>query len=156
MAFFCFSPRSSNGLTHNIACWASFLTLGDPNSSAPFPYWPLLMMLMGSPWLFFFNILSYLPKKEEEKNAISSLLYMFLRIVSWLNVHFLIIAELLGFDNILIPSYATTRGQDILKGVNYASGAAGIRSESGQQMVTYYPNLLRQTLHKTRDEVLRM
>uniref|UniRef100_A0A2N9HZN5 GDSL esterase/lipase n=1 Tax=Fagus sylvatica TaxID=28930 RepID=A0A2N9HZN5_FAGSY len=43
-------------------------------------------------------------------------------------------AELLGFDNILIPSYATTRGQDILKGVNYASGAAGIRSESGQQM----------------------
>ena len=68
-------------------------------------------------------------------------------------MHFLIIAELLGFDN-YIPSYATTRGQDILKGVNYASGAAGIRSESGQQMVTYYhyPNLLRQPLHKTRDE----
>uniref|UniRef100_A0A2N9HYQ9 SGNH hydrolase-type esterase domain-containing protein n=1 Tax=Fagus sylvatica TaxID=28930 RepID=A0A2N9HYQ9_FAGSY len=42
-------------------------------------------------------------------------------------------AELLGFDD-YIPSYATTRSQDILKGVNYASGAAGIRSESGQQM----------------------
>ena len=66
-------------------------------------------------------------------------------------MNFLIIAELLGFDD-YIPSYATTRSQDILKGVNYASGAAGIRSESGQQMVTYYPNLLRQTLYKTRDE----
>ena len=68
---------------------------------------------------------------------------------------FLLIAELLGYEN-YIPSFATASGQDILKGVNNASAAAGIRSESGQQMVTYYPNLLRQTLHKTRDEVLRM
>ena len=52
---------------------------------------------------------------------------------------FLLIAELLGYEN-YIPSFATASGQDILKGVNNASAAAGIRSESGQQMVTYlYP-----------------
>ncbi|KAA8519193.1 hypothetical protein F0562_013449 [Nyssa sinensis] len=44
-----------------------------------------------------------------------------------------VIAELLGFDR-YIPPYATTRGQDILKGVNYASAAAGIRDETGQQL----------------------
>ncbi|XP_057948463.1 GDSL esterase/lipase At5g45670-like [Malania oleifera] len=44
-----------------------------------------------------------------------------------------VIAELLGFDH-PIPPYATARGQDILKGVNYASAAAGIRDETGQQL----------------------
>ncbi|KAM4102271.1 hypothetical protein ACB094_05G211500 [Castanea mollissima] len=44
-----------------------------------------------------------------------------------------IIAELLGFEN-YIPSFATPSGQDILKGINYASAAAGIHSASGQQM----------------------
>ncbi|KAL5789391.1 hypothetical protein ACOSQ2_004279 [Xanthoceras sorbifolium] len=44
-----------------------------------------------------------------------------------------IIAQLLGFDN-SIPSFASARGQEILKGVNYASGAAGIRDESGQHL----------------------
>ncbi|BAT73573.1 hypothetical protein LR48_Vigan01g038900 [Vigna angularis] len=43
------------------------------------------------------------------------------------------IAELLGFDD-LIPSYAEVSGDDILKGVNYASAAAGIREETGQQL----------------------
>ncbi|KAK3007489.1 hypothetical protein RJ639_014611 [Escallonia herrerae] len=43
-----------------------------------------------------------------------------------------IIAELLGFDD-YIPPYATARGPDILKGVNYGSGSAGIRDETGQQ-----------------------
>lgn len=43
-------------------------------------------------------------------------------------------AELLGFDD-LIPSYAEASGDDILKGVNYASAAAGIREETGQQLV---------------------
>ncbi|KAK9267421.1 hypothetical protein L1049_009847 [Liquidambar formosana] len=43
------------------------------------------------------------------------------------------IAELLGFDN-YIPPFATVRGEDILKGVNYASSAAGICNESGQQV----------------------
>ncbi|KAG8365581.1 hypothetical protein BUALT_Bualt18G0120300 [Buddleja alternifolia] len=44
-----------------------------------------------------------------------------------------VIAELLGFDD-NIPPYASARGQEILKGVNYASAAAGIRSETGQQL----------------------
>ncbi|KAH7575948.1 hypothetical protein JRO89_XS02G0258400 [Xanthoceras sorbifolium] len=47
-----------------------------------------------------------------------------------------IIAQLLGFDN-SIPSFASARGQEILKGVNYASGAAGIRDESGQHLTLY-------------------
>ncbi|KAI3466781.1 hypothetical protein Pfo_023444 [Paulownia fortunei] len=44
-----------------------------------------------------------------------------------------VIAELLGFDD-PIPPYASARGQQILRGVNYASAAAGIRSETGQQL----------------------
>ncbi|PIN02437.1 Triacylglycerol lipase [Handroanthus impetiginosus] len=40
-------------------------------------------------------------------------------------------AELLGFDNYIPPS-ASAQGKDIIKGVNYASGGAGIRSETGQ------------------------
>lgn len=44
-----------------------------------------------------------------------------------------VIAELLGFDDYITP-YAQARGQDILRGVNYASAAAGIREETGQQL----------------------
>ncbi|GFP96949.1 GDSL esterase/lipase at5g45670 [Phtheirospermum japonicum] len=44
-----------------------------------------------------------------------------------------VIAELLGFED-NIPPYAAARGQQILKGVNYASAAAGIRQETGQQL----------------------
>lgn len=43
-------------------------------------------------------------------------------------------AELLGFEDYILP-YASARGQDILRGVNYASAAAGIRQETGQQLV---------------------
>ncbi|KAK7359164.1 hypothetical protein VNO77_01112 [Canavalia gladiata] len=43
------------------------------------------------------------------------------------------IAELLGFDD-YIPPFADASGEDILKGVNYASAAAGIREETGQQL----------------------
>nr|XP_027108819.1 GDSL esterase/lipase At4g18970-like [Coffea arabica] len=43
------------------------------------------------------------------------------------------IAQLLGFDN-FIPPYATARGQDIIKGVNYGSGGAGIRDETSFQL----------------------
>ncbi|MCI19342.1 GDSL esterase/lipase, partial [Trifolium medium] len=42
--------------------------------------------------------------------------------------------ELLGFTD-FIPPFANIVGSDILKGVNYASGAAGIRAESGKHMV---------------------
>ncbi|XP_059669430.1 GDSL esterase/lipase At1g29670-like [Cornus florida] len=44
-----------------------------------------------------------------------------------------VIAQLLGFKN-YIPPYATTRGRALLKGVNYASAAAGIRDETGYQL----------------------
>ncbi|CAH9055589.1 unnamed protein product [Cuscuta europaea] len=44
-----------------------------------------------------------------------------------------VVAELLGFDD-YIPPYASARGENILKGVNYASAAAGIRDETGQQL----------------------
>ncbi|KAE9461966.1 hypothetical protein C3L33_06125, partial [Rhododendron williamsianum] len=42
-------------------------------------------------------------------------------------------AEQLGFNG-YIPPYATARGRGILSGVNYASAAAGIRDETGQQL----------------------
>ncbi|KAI4370995.1 hypothetical protein MLD38_019276 [Melastoma candidum] len=44
-----------------------------------------------------------------------------------------VIAELLGFDE-YIPPHAMAGGNDILRGVNYASAAAGIRDETGQQL----------------------
>ncbi|KAF8413648.1 hypothetical protein HHK36_001640 [Tetracentron sinense] len=44
-----------------------------------------------------------------------------------------IIVQLLGFED-FIPPFATAGGQDILKGVNYASAAAGIRDETGRQL----------------------
>ncbi|OVA08078.1 Lipase [Macleaya cordata] len=42
-------------------------------------------------------------------------------------------AQLLGFPN-LIPPFARTRGPALLRGVNYASGAAGIRDETGNNL----------------------
>ncbi|KAM7271605.1 hypothetical protein ACFE04_030819 [Oxalis oulophora] len=44
-----------------------------------------------------------------------------------------VVAQLLGFDN-YIPPYSTASGREILQGVNYASAAAGIREETGQQL----------------------
>ncbi|KAK7303037.1 hypothetical protein RJT34_13936 [Clitoria ternatea] len=44
-----------------------------------------------------------------------------------------ITSQLLGFEK-FIPPYANIGGSDILKGVNYASGAAGIRIETGTHM----------------------
>ncbi|CAK9149243.1 unnamed protein product [Ilex paraguariensis] len=49
-----------------------------------------------------------------------------------------ITAELLGFDE-YIPAFATANGEEILKGVNYASAAAGIRRESGQELGRFGP-----------------
>ncbi|KAK4440100.1 GDSL esterase/lipase [Sesamum alatum] len=43
------------------------------------------------------------------------------------------LAQLLGFKK-PVPPFATARGSDIIKGVNYASGAAGILEESGIQL----------------------
>ncbi|KAK7245597.1 hypothetical protein RIF29_40444 [Crotalaria pallida] len=44
-----------------------------------------------------------------------------------------IITQLLGFKN-FIPPFANISGSNILKGVNYASGSAGIRVESGSHL----------------------
>ncbi|KAG2699417.1 hypothetical protein I3843_07G191300 [Carya illinoinensis] len=41
------------------------------------------------------------------------------------------LAEFMGFDH-YIPPFATASGPEILEGVNYASGGAGIRNETGQ------------------------
>lgn len=46
-------------------------------------------------------------------------------------------AELLGFNKFIEP-FATVKGVDIVRGVNYASGAAGIRDESGIHLVKYH------------------
>ncbi|KAL3820208.1 hypothetical protein ACJIZ3_006113 [Penstemon smallii] len=43
------------------------------------------------------------------------------------------LAQFLGFDK-PIPPFATASGSEILKGVNYASGSAGIRDESGNNL----------------------
>lgn len=44
--------------------------------------------------------------------------------------------QLLGFQN-YIPPYSRTRGSALLRGVNYASGAAGIRDETGNNLVKH-------------------
>ncbi|KAI7745893.1 hypothetical protein M8C21_005521 [Ambrosia artemisiifolia] len=44
-----------------------------------------------------------------------------------------VLAQLLGFRN-NIPPYARTRGPAILSGLNFASGAAGIRDETGNNL----------------------
>nr|XP_009770267.1 PREDICTED: GDSL esterase/lipase At1g33811 isoform X2 [Nicotiana sylvestris] len=42
-------------------------------------------------------------------------------------------AQLLGFSN-YIPPYSRVRGRALLRGANYASGAAGIRDETGNNL----------------------
>ncbi|CAN7013589.1 hypothetical protein IGI04_012878 [Brassica rapa subsp. trilocularis] len=44
-----------------------------------------------------------------------------------------VITELLGFDDYITP-YSQASGEDILRGVNYASAAAGVREETGCQL----------------------
>ncbi|XP_052202722.1 GDSL esterase/lipase At1g33811 [Diospyros lotus] len=48
------------------------------------------------------------------------------------------LAQLLGFTS-YIPAYASVRGRDILRGANYASGAAGIRDETGNNLGDHVP-----------------
>ncbi|TXG47745.1 hypothetical protein EZV62_027039 [Acer yangbiense] len=71
-----------------------------------------------------------------------------------------VITELLGFDDYISP-YSTASGQDILRGVNYASAAAGIREETGQQLgarisfrgqVQNYRNTVQQVVSLLGDE----
>ncbi|KAF8411925.1 hypothetical protein HHK36_004483 [Tetracentron sinense] len=48
-----------------------------------------------------------------------------------------VLAQLLGFPN-YIPPYARTSGAALLRGVNYASGAAGIRDETGDNLGDHF------------------
>lgn len=45
-----------------------------------------------------------------------------------------IAAQLLGFPTYIAP-YSRARGLELLRGANYASGAAGIREETGSNLV---------------------
>ncbi|KAJ0986444.1 hypothetical protein J5N97_004800 [Dioscorea zingiberensis] len=45
-----------------------------------------------------------------------------------------VIAKLLGFQNFIPPYASTDSAQQLLSGVNFASAAAGIRDETGQQL----------------------
>ncbi|KAK9706882.1 hypothetical protein RND81_07G158200 [Saponaria officinalis] len=71
-----------------------------------------------------------------------------------------VITELLGFDD-YIPPYSQANGQQILSGINYASAAAGIRDETGQQLggrysfgeqVTNYQNTVSEVVQILGDE----
>ncbi|KAL0909939.1 hypothetical protein M5K25_020851 [Dendrobium thyrsiflorum] len=48
-----------------------------------------------------------------------------------------VLAQLLGFRN-FIPPYSTVQRNDVLRGVNFASGAAGIRDETGNNLGEHY------------------
>ncbi|XP_020597494.1 GDSL esterase/lipase At1g33811 [Phalaenopsis equestris] len=48
-----------------------------------------------------------------------------------------ILAQLLGFRN-FIPSYSAVQRNEVLRGVNFASGAAGIRDETGNNLGEHY------------------
>ncbi|KAL5221335.1 hypothetical protein ABZP36_026048 [Zizania latifolia] len=50
-----------------------------------------------------------------------------------------VLAELLGFSPPLIPAYAMARPSDFARGLNFASGAAGIRPETGNNLGRHYP-----------------
>jgi hypothetical protein len=47
-------------------------------------------------------------------------------------------ARLLGFDD-YIPAFAGASSDQLLSGVNFASAAAGIRDETGQQLARARP-----------------
>nr|GMD13203.1 GDSL esterase/lipase [Ipomoea batatas] len=57
-----------------------------------------------------------------------------------------ILAQLLGFDS-YIPPFGRVRGRELLRGVNYASGAAGIRDETGNNLA-YAAALLKDYLQQ--------
>ncbi|KAG5245829.1 GDSL esterase/lipase [Salix suchowensis] len=67
-----------------------------------------------------------------------------------------IIAEILGFHN-YIPPLATAREADMLYGLNYASGSAGIRDETGQELGECISlNMQLQNHHKTVQNLIGM
>ncbi|XP_031391596.1 GDSL esterase/lipase At1g33811 isoform X1 [Punica granatum] len=63
------------------------------------------------------------------------------------------LAQLLGFPN-YIPPYARTRGSALLRGVNFASGASGIRDETGNNLGGH--TSMNQQVENFGDVVLQM
>ncbi|CAL9193686.1 unnamed protein product [Musa hybrid cultivar] len=61
-----------------------------------------------------------------------------------------VLAQLLGFRG-FIPPYAVAERAGIFRGLNYASGAAGIRDETGNNLGDHYP--LAQQINHFRDTV---
>jgi hypothetical protein len=57
-------------------------------------------------------------------------------------------ARLLGFDD-YIPAFAGASNDQLLSGVNFASAAAGIRDETGQQLARARPQIFLLDLRKT-------
>lgn len=70
-----------------------------------------------------------------------SLLHVYILYHDWCCVLFTlcvcaVAAQLLGFRN-YIPPYSVARGAEVLRGLNFASGAAGIRGETGNNLVNF-------------------
>uniref|UniRef100_A0A0A9HRL8 GDSL esterase/lipase n=1 Tax=Arundo donax TaxID=35708 RepID=A0A0A9HRL8_ARUDO len=49
------------------------------------------------------------------------------------------LSDMLGLRPPLLPSYAAARPADLPRGVNFASGASGIRAETGNNLGAHYP-----------------
>jgi phospholipase/lecithinase/hemolysin len=49
------------------------------------------------------------------------------------------LSEMLGVRQPLLPPYATAAPSDLARGVNFASGASGIRPETGNNLVSTIP-----------------
>uniref|UniRef100_A0A0A9E2Q2 GDSL esterase/lipase n=1 Tax=Arundo donax TaxID=35708 RepID=A0A0A9E2Q2_ARUDO len=49
------------------------------------------------------------------------------------------LSEMLGLRPPLLPAYAVARPADLARGVNFASGASGIRAETGSNLGAHYP-----------------
>ncbi|PIA47129.1 hypothetical protein AQUCO_01400079v1 [Aquilegia coerulea] len=67
-----------------------------------------------------------------------------------------VLAQLLGFPD-FIPPYANVRGFALLRGVNYASGASGIRDETGNNLGAHLSmNQQLQNFGRTVQQMRRM
>ncbi|XP_062183534.1 GDSL esterase/lipase At1g33811-like [Phragmites australis] len=56
------------------------------------------------------------------------------------------LSDMLGLRPPLLPAYAVARPADLARGVNFASGASGIRAETGNNLGEHYP-LSEQVVH---------
>ena len=56
-------------------------------------------------------------------------------------------AKLLGFDD-FVPPFSGASSQQLLRGANFASAAAGIREETGQQLVYIYACMLKFKIYR--------